>query len=303
MTEAVGTTLGGAPPRWKAWVLAARPATLTASLGPVMLGSAIARRQGAFHPEAFVLALLAAVAIQIGTNLANDYFDHQKGADRPDRLGPARASAQGWLPPHAVARGAALSFLAAAVLGLGLLPFGGWPIAASGLSGIVAGVAYTGGPRPLGYLGLGELFVFVYFGLLAVLGMVLVHGASVSPDALVAGCAEGALAAAILVVNNLRDRKTDRRAGKRTLAVRFGGRFARIEYAALVAFAYVLVVGAVLAGVAPVAWLAAAATLPFSVLVAREVLRGEGAELNRALARTARLGFLFALVLAVGALP
>jgi 1,4-dihydroxy-2-naphthoate octaprenyltransferase len=305
MTGAIDTAapaLEAAPPRWKAFVLAARPKTLAASVGPVLLGSALAYHRGAFDLRALLAALLAAVSIQIGTNLANDYFDHQKGADLPDRIGPARATAMGWLSPGTVALGAGIAFGFAALLGLLLVALGGWPIAAIGLSGIAAGIAYTGGPFPLAYLGLGEPFVFLYFGLFAVVGTVLVHGVPAGPDAWAAGAALGALSCAILVVNNLRDHVQDLRAQKRTLAVRLGPRFARLEYVALIAVAYLAAVTAAAVGAAPRGWWLVLATLPLAARRVLEVLRLDGAALNPVLGTTARLGLVFALALAAGSL-
>lgn len=291
-----------APPRWKAWWLAARPKTLAASVGPVFLGSALAYRRGSFDARALLAALLSAVAIQIGTNLANDYFDHRKGADQPDRLGPARAAAKGWLSPRSIALGSALSFAFAALSGAYLVALGGWPIAAIGLSGILAGIVYTGGPFPLAYLGLGEPFVFLYFGLFAVVGTVLVHGAPAGPEAYVAGAALGALSCAILDVNNLRDHVQDRRANKRTLVVRFGPGFGRAEYVACIAGAYLLAAGSAAAGAAPRGFWLALATLPWAIRRTRDVLKLDGAALNPSLGQTAQLGLLFSLALGAGAL-
>lgn len=301
-TATAAPALEPAPPRWKAWWLAARPKTLAASFGPVLLGSALARARGAFDARAFAAALLSAVAIQIGTNLANDYFDHRKGADQPDRIGPARAAAKGWIAPRTVAWGAALSFGFAALLGAALVALGGWPIAAIGATGIAAGVLYTGGPFPLAYLGLAEPFVFLYFGLFAVVGTVLVHGTAAGPEAFVAGAAVGLIACAILDVNNLRDHVQDRRANKRTPVVRFGPGFGRAEYVACVTGAYLLAFGAAAAGAAPRGFFLSAATLPWAYRTTRDVLRLEGAALNPSLGNTARLGLLFSLALGAGAL-
>ncbi len=305
MTESAATAeraLEPAPPRWKAWWLAARPKTLAASLGPVLLGSALARARGAFDARALLAALLSAVAIQIGANLANDYFDHRKGADQADRVGPARAAAKGWLAPRTIAWGAGLAFAFAALLGVFLVALGGWPIAAIGLSGIAAGVLYTGGPFPLAYLGAAEPFVFLYFGLFAVVGTALVHGAPAGPETWVAGAAVGLIACAILDVNNLRDHVQDRRANKRTPVVRFGPFFGRAEYVACVVGAYLLAFGAAAAGAAPRGFFLGAATLPWAYRCIRDVLALDGAALNPSLGATAQLGLLFSLALGAGAL-
>jgi 1,4-dihydroxy-2-naphthoate octaprenyltransferase len=286
----------------RAWIRAARPATLPASIVPVIVGSAFAAGRGVFNPGVAALALATAMLIQIGTNLANDLSDADRGADGQDRLGPARAVASGWLSRRAVAYAAALAFVAAALLGVPLVLLGGWPILAIGLSGIAAGLAYTGGPAPLGYIGLGEVFVFLYFGLFAVAGTAILEAGLAAPAAWWAGTALGLLAAAILVVNNLRDRDGDRRANKRTLAARFGARFARIEYTALVAAAYLAIVAGVALGDGPRGWWLVLASTPLAGARIIEVWRRDGVALNAVLAGTARLEAAFGLLLALGSL-
>jgi 1,4-dihydroxy-2-naphthoate octaprenyltransferase len=284
-----------------AWALAARPQTLAASLAPVIAGSSLAASRGALRWEVAALAALAAGAIQIGTNLANDAADFAKGADRADRLGPPRATQRGWLTARQVAIGAAVAFAAALAAGVPLVVIGGWPILLLGLASIAAGVAYTSGRWAIAYLGLGELFVLGFFGLAAVCGTVHLHGAAVDAAAIAAGLALGAIASAILVVNNLRDRDGDARAHKRTLAVRFGARFARLEYGLLLGAAAAAIAIAVLGGGAPRGWLwALVAAIPGGWLI-REVWRRDGRELNPLLGRTAQLELGFALLLALGA--
>jgi 1,4-dihydroxy-2-naphthoate octaprenyltransferase len=276
----------------KAWISAIRPATLTAAVGPVLVGAALAHGDGALHLPAAVAALLGAVLIQIGTNLVNDLADFHRGADDSDRLGPPRAVQRGWLTERAVAWGAFVAFAGATVVGAYLVYLGGWPIAALGIASVAAGVAYTAGPWPLAYHGLGDLFVLAFFGVAAVCGTYYVQTGVVTRGAMAAGLAVGALATAILVVNNLRDRHTDARVGKRTLAVRFGGRFARIEYAVLLGVAY---------GISAAAgWLAPLLSLPWAVLQVREVGAADGADLNPHLGRTAKLGLVFCTLLALG---
>ena len=208
---------------------AVRPKTLGAAVAPVLMGCAIAYAEGHCVPWVAAATITAAVLIQIGTNFANDYSDGVKGTDTPERLGPVRATAAGLVTPGAMRRAAVLAFAAAAAVGALLVTRGGWPIAAIGLSGILFGVLYTGGPRPLGYLGLGDVLVLIYFGPLAVAGTTYLHTLTWEPAAWIAGLAPGCLATALLAVNNLRDCETDRRANKGTLAVRLGAGFAIAE--------------------------------------------------------------------------
>ncbi len=226
------------PPTWKIWILATRPRTLPAAVAPVLVGTALAQRTG----EAIGLAALACLAfallIQIGTNFANDYYDFKKGADTAERVGPKRAVASGWVAPATMKRAMIGTFALAFAVGLSLLPYGGWPLLAIGVASIVCGVAYTGGPYPLGYNGLGDLFVFVFFGLVAVGATYFVQAGEITFSVGLVGAAIGALAANILVVNNYRDVDTDAKAGKRTLVVRWGRGFAKGQFltAHLVAF-------------------------------------------------------------------
>lgn len=212
------------------WLAAARPRTLPAAVAPVLVGSALAWRDGQFDAGAAALCLGFAVLIQIGTNFANDYFDFVQGADTAARIGPRRAVAAGWVAPVVMRRAMVLVFGAAFFLGLGLLHWGGPWLLVIGIASIVCGIAYTGGPWPLGYHGLGDVFVFLFFGLVAVGATYFVQAGRWSNEALLAGAAVGALAANILVVNNYRDAETDAAAGKRTLVVRFGRGVARAQF-------------------------------------------------------------------------
>ena len=230
------------------WLMAARPRTLPAAIAPVLVGTSLAIRNGPFHPLAFVAALLGAVLIQIGTNLSNDYSDARRGADTEDRIGPVRVTAGGLLPPHRVLVATYLTFGAAVLCGVYLIAVAGWLLLAVGAASILAGVLYTGGPRPYGYEGLGELFVFLFFGLVAVTGSYYVQRRALPWEAFVLAVPVGLLIAAILVVNNVRDIETDRRAGKRTLAVRLGRERTRVLFTAMVALAFVELVGAVVRG-------------------------------------------------------
>lgn len=241
--------LGVAPPppsRLRVWFLAIRPATLSAGAAPVLVGSAMAAARGGFHVLVGAAALLGALLIQIGTNLANDYFDFRKGGDTADRLGPTRVTQAGLLPPGDVLRGAFLALGAATLIGTYLVYIGGTPILLIGLLSLICAIGYTGGPFPIAYNGLGEIFTLLFFGFVAVAGTYWVHTHTFSWDLLLAGGGVGLVITAILVVNNLRDIETDARAGKRTLAVRLGRRGSQIEYLLLL----------VLAALAPIAgWL------------------------------------------------
>lgn len=219
------------PERWKIWVAAARPRTLPAAVAPVLVGSALAWRDGAFDGRAAGLCLVFALLVQVGTNFANDYFDFVKGADTAARVGPRRAVAAGLIAPATMRTAMWAVFAVAFVSGLGLIAWGGPWLLAVGVTSIVCGIAYTGGPWPLGYHGLGDVFVFVFFGLVAVGATYFVQAGCVTIDALLAAVPIGLLTTNILVVNNYRDADTDAAAGKRTLVVRFGRKFARAQFA------------------------------------------------------------------------
>src|SRR5215208_496651 len=207
--------------RSRAWILAARPATLPAAVVPVLVGAAAALSEGAqFRGKIFLMTLICALLIQIGTNFANDYSDFVRGADHENRLGPVRVTQSGLIPKESVKRGVFIAFGLAVLIGAYLAWIGGWPIIAIGAFSILSGLAYTGGPFPLGYHGLGDVFVFIFFGIVAVTGTAYLQLGRWDPLAFSAAVAIGALTTDILVVNNLRDLPTDRNAGKRTLAVR-----------------------------------------------------------------------------------
>jgi 1,4-dihydroxy-2-naphthoate octaprenyltransferase len=217
--------------RWRVWLSAIRVRTLPAAVAPVLVGSALAWRDGVFVPPAAALCLGFALLIQVGTNFANDYFDFKKGADGPNRVGPRRVVAAGLVAPEVMRRAMIGVFAAAFLLGLGLLPWGGPPLLLVGVASVICGLAYTGGPWPLGYHGLGDLFVFIFFGLVAVVTTHAVQAGAFSATAFLVAVPVGLLAANILVVNNYRDIAGDTRAGKRTLVVRFGRGFARALFA------------------------------------------------------------------------
>ena len=282
----------------RVWLLAARPRTLTAAVAPVLVGTAVAAAYGGFRPLPALAALLTAMCLQIGTNFANDYHDFQRGADTHERVGPRRVTQSGLVAPRTVRAAALATFAVAFVIGIYLAAIGGWPILITGLASIAAGWAYTGGPWPFGYHGLGDVFVFVFFGLVATAGTTYVQVHAVPPAAWIAAVPVGALATAILVVNNLRDIATDARAGKRTLAVRLGPSRTRAQYVLLLAVAFA----------APFALLPLSrpwvllplAALPLAMPPLRLVLRGQGAELNAALGGTARLQLAYGALLALG---
>lgn len=282
------------PGSFTAWVMAARPATLPVAVAPVMVGAAVASQEASPRWDAVGAALVGALLIQIGTNLANDVFDHEKGADTPGRLGPTRAVESGLLRPRAVKLGMLGVFGAALVAGVYLTAVAGPIIVAIGIASILSGIAYTGGPYPLGYHGLGDLFVMLFFGFVAVCGTAFVATGQLPPAAFIAAIPVGALATAVLVVNNARDHTTDVRAGKRTLVVRFGRRFGTYEYWALIAAAYLAPLA--LGPRALVTWL----TLPFALVLCRRVARSEGRALNPLLPATAKLLFVVSALLALG---
>ena len=285
------------------WLMAARPRTLPAAVAPVLVGTALAGERGTFRPLAFAAALLGAVLIQVGTNLSNDYSDARRGADTEDRLGPVRVTAGGLVPPRQVLVATWVSFGLAVAAGSYLIAIAGWELLAVGAASILAGVLYTGGPRPYGYEGLGELFVFLFFGVVAVVGSCFVQVEELPWEAFVLSVPVGLLAAAILVVNNVRDVETDRRARKRTLVVRLGRDRARGLYAAMVYGAFLAAQVPWLAGSLSPWLLVVAAALPLAVPVVRTVrTRADGPSLNGALARTGMLQLAFCVLLSAGIL-
>lgn len=299
------TATAVAPGSFRAWVLAARPPTLFAAVVPVLVGTACAASAGSFRLLPALAAMAGALLLQIAANFANDVFDYEKGADTAERLGPLRAVQAGLLTPESVRRGLWLTLALSLLVGVYLTAVAGPAIVVIGLASMLAAVAYTGGPYPLGYHGLGDVFVMLFFGFVAVGGTAFVQTGEVTPLALWAAVPVGALATAILVVNNLRDRETDERAGKRTLAVRLGERGALLEYAGLVAAAYAVPVTLFATGRAGLTALAPLVTLPLGVALVRAVARERGRALNPLLKRTALLlfahGALFALGLSFGA--
>jgi len=283
-----------------AWLLAARPKTLPAAVVPVAVGTSCAYTLESHEWGAALAALLGALLIQVGTNFANDVFDHEKGADTQDRLGPTRAVQAGLLTPRQARIGMAVTFLAATLAGLYLWSVAGWPIFAVGVVSILAGIGYTGGPFPLAYNGLGDVFVMVFFGFVAVCGTAYVQMDAVPLLSVVAAVPVGSLATAMLVVNNLRDIDTDRLAGKRTLVVRFGRRQALFQYPLMLLLAYGSTVALALLPQGGPGALFPLLTLPMAWRLAAQVRSRRGSPLNDTLAGTAKLLLLFGFLLVVG---
>lgn len=303
MTPASDPVAEAAPPpsAARAWWLAIRPRTLPVAVGPVAVGTAVAAGQGEAHALPAWAALAVALGLQVASNLANDLFDFEKGADADDRIGPARASQSGWIAPGAMRIGIGVALAFAGLAGLFLVSVAGWPLLVVGAVSMAAALAYTGGPWPFGYRGWGDPAVFLFFGVVAVVGTHYVQALHFSQQALLASLPVGALATAILVVNNVRDIESDTRAGKRTLAVRLGRRGGVAEYAGLLVFSYGLLPFLLVAAERSAWVLLPLLTLPRALSLYRTV-RDEtsGPALNAALAGTAQLGFLFCGLFAAG---
>lgn len=289
------------PSKRRAWLLAIRPPTLPAAVAPVLAGTGIAAVDGGFEVGRFLLAMIGAIFIQIVVNFANDLSDFRRGADTPERLGPPRAVAQGWLSQREMMIGIGLAAAAALIVGVVLTLIVGWPILIIGGLSLIAAVTYTGGPLPYGYRGLGDLVCFLFFGFVAVMGAGYVQIERLSWELAAASVPLGCTVTAILVVNNLRDLKTDRASGKRTLAVFLGEWFTRLEYVALVwtALLTVLIFGV---AVWPVETLLALLTIPLAWRLSNAIVRGlDGAALNQMLKRTAQLHLLLGALIGLGA--
>jgi 1,4-dihydroxy-2-naphthoate octaprenyltransferase len=284
--------------------MAARPRTLPAAVAPVLVGSAAASG-GDFRWLAFAAALVGSIFIQVGTNLANDYSDAKRGADTVDRLGPVRVTSAGLVTPRRVLIATYVAFAVSVVCGIYLATVAGWLIILVGILSIAAGVLYTGGPRPYGYAGLGEPFVFLFFGLVAVNGSYYVQAEELDLLPFLLSIAIGAIATAILVVNNIRDADTDRRAGKNTLAVKLGRESTRRVYVALIVVAYLMLpIAAATADSATTWWIALGfLSLPLAIRAANPVLtKTDGPSLNGALAKTGALLGAFAILVSIGLL-
>lgn len=293
--------------RRQTWWLAIRPRTLPAAVGPILVGTALAVAANAFRPLVALTALAVALLLQVASNLANDYYDFVKGYDQAERKGPPRVAASGLLPLSELRRGLLLVLALAALLGSYLIYVGGWPILLLGAAALLSAVVYSGGPFPLAAHGLGDLFVFLFFGLAAVVGTFYLQARTAPLLVWLIAIAPGALVTAILVVNNLRDIESDRRVGKRTLAVRLGVEGTRREYALLLLAAYAVPLAMLAAELArgdaevvSLRWLLPWLTLPQALRLRRMLAaHADGPTMNRALAGTARLSLAFSVLLAV----
>jgi len=284
------------------WWLAIRPRTLPAAASGVVMGSALAWADGSFQIFPALAALCVALLLQIGSNVANDVFDFERGADTSERQGPLRVTQAGLLTPAQVKRGMWIIFGLAAICGLYLATLRGWVIIAIGLTAIISAIAYTGGPFPLGYYGLGDIFVFIFFGIAAVAGTYYVQAGSVSAAAWWMSAPVGLIITAILVVNNLRDIENDRKAGKHTLAVRFGVRGTRIEYVSCMVSAYLLLPALILFNIVPAFSLLAWLSIPLAWKTLCVVFTQEGRPLNAALAGTGQTAFVYSVLFWIGIL-
>jgi 1,4-dihydroxy-2-naphthoate octaprenyltransferase len=286
---------------FNAWMLATRPRTLPAAIAPVVIGSALAIADKNFVWLPAVAAFSVALLLQIGVNLANDYFDYLKGIDTADRLGPLRVTQSGLIPATQVKAGMIMTFILSMIPGIYLLTVGGLPVFIIGVACICAALAYSGGPYPLASHGLGDLFVFIFFGLVAVCGTYYVQALQLTPMVLLMGVIAGLLITAILVVNNLRDIQSDRQTGKRTLAVIIGIRGSRIEYVLLLAAAYAIPIILWFSGRMSAWVLLPLTSMPTALSLMRLIWKNpEGPILNQALAKTAKLALVYSLLLAIG---
>ena len=292
----------GAQNNWQIWLLASRPRTLPAAIAPVLVGTSLALVDGRFSPVPALAAAAGALLLQILSNFANDYFDFAKGVDTRERVGPTRVMAAGLLTARELRVGMAVVVVLAILDGIFLTLVGGWPILAIGVASLLAALLYTGGPFPFGYYGLGDLFVFIFFGLAAVCGTYFVQAGTITAATIVAAVPVGLLITAILVVNNLRDIETDAKAGKRTLAVLIGPQNTRRQFLALLILAYCTTLLLWLGFDFGLAVLLPLVSLPLASRRLVSVYSASGKELNPVLAATAQLSLHFSLLLSIGIL-
>jgi 1,4-dihydroxy-2-naphthoate octaprenyltransferase len=280
--------------------MAIRPRTLPAAAAGVIMGSALAWQDGFFRLDAMLVCLLAALLLQIGSNLANDVYDFERGTDTAERLGPTRVTQAGLLQAEQVKFGMLVVFGLATLLGLYLAWLGGWPVVFIGMAAILSAIAYTGGPFPLGYFGLGDIFVFIFFGIASVAGTYYVQAGFVSVAAWWMTIPPGMIITAILVVNNLRDLENDRQAGKRTLAVMLGEKSAKVQYLGCMIIAYLILIPAcwfdIIPWTAMLTWL----SLPIALQAGKVVWTQQGRPLNAALAKTGQIALIFSLLFWLG---
>lgn len=285
---------------WNAWKLAIRPRTLPAAAAGVITGSALAWWDGVFRLDAALACLCTALLLQMGSNLANDVFDYERGTDTAERAGPVRVTQAGLLTPSQVKMGMLVVFALAALFGLYLAWLGGWPIVILGIAAILSAIAYTGGPFPLGYYGLGDVFVFLFFGLAAVAGTYYLQAGFVSAAAWWMSIPPGLIITAILVVNNLRDLENDRKAGKRTLAVIMGERATKMEYLICMIAAYLVIPLAAWLNIIPWFSLLTWLSIPLAVRTMKIVITQKGRPLNAALAGTGQVALSFSVLFWIG---
>jgi 1,4-dihydroxy-2-naphthoate octaprenyltransferase len=287
--------------KFRIWLLASRPKTLWAGIAPVIIGTALAVGDGKFHLFSALAALMASLLIQIATNFANDYYDYVHGADTKERIGPTRITQSGLVKPNVVKIAFILTFSLAFIIGMYLIWRGGWPIFVIGILSIILGILYTGGPFPLGYHGLGDIVVLIFFGPVAVGGTYFVQALEFTPEVIIAGLSPGLLSMALLTVNNLRDIHTDRKAGKKTLAVRFGEFFTRMEY--LFSITIACLIPAILFLIKedhPYALATTFVFIPAIPSVYSIFMKQIGPELNHILANTGKLLLLYSVVFSIG---
>ena len=289
-----------APNFTSVWTMAARPRTLPAAAAPVFVAIAFALRDGVFYWPAALACLFISLLMQIGANFANDLFDHERGSDTPDRLGPTRVTAAGMISPAKMRLGIGVVFGLAALLGVYLIWLRGWPVLVLGISIIAAALAYTGGPFPYGYYALGDVFVFLSFGLAAVCGTYYAQAGNLTVTIAWASVPVGVLIVNILVVNNTRDLVADAEAQKRTLAVLFGRNAMLAEYFACLLIAYLVPLGLWYFGLVSAGIMLSWLSLPQAFILYRELIKSEGRQLNKTLAGTAQLALIFALLFAFG---
>lgn len=282
------------------WLIASRPKTLPAALAPVLTGSALAYYHHHFNFNIFIFICIAALFIQIGTNFSNDLHDYLKGTDTDQRLGPLRATQAGLLTPSQMKLGTALAFFVALLAGIYLVFIGGWIIVIIGLTSFAAGIAYTAGPYPLGYHGWGDVFVFLYFGIIAVCGTFYLYTGGINSASILTGSAMGGLSTAILIVNNLRDADTDIHTGKKTLAVRFGKNFVRAEYVFCIMIPFVVSALLYTNLGFPLSIFLTWFSLPMGINLIGSVYRDTGTDLNMTLGKTAGFLLIYSLLFVLG---
>jgi len=282
------------------WILAARPKTLPAAIAPVIIGCAMAWSSDNFHLLSALAVMFGALLIQIGTNFANDYFDFKKGTDTEDRLGPVRVTQAGLISESSMKQGMILVFSIAVLVGVYLVYRGGWPIVTIGLLSILFGILYTGGPFPLGYNGLGEIFVLIFFGPVAVGGTYYVQALDINTSDLIVGLGPGLFSVAILAVNNLRDIDSDKKTGKKTLAVLFGKRFAQAEFLTAIIIAILLPFILYFFFHLSVYIFVALLLIFFAIPIIKNIYTVSGFALNDCLAATGKLLFIYAILISIG---